>query len=110
MHIIHDQIFHYRHLNTNIVDIEIKDTQEIRSSVDAQRSRFHQLISGQRALIGHASLEPTMWWFRNNFSVLRYESLAVQETDMFRMLHNVDAIVSQKNDILQSISYTTTTI
>ncbi len=99
MHSIHDQLFHYKHLNTNIIDLEIKDAQEIQSFVDAQRSRFHQLISGQRALVGHASLEPTMWWFRNNFSSIRYESLAVQQTDMFRMLHNVDAIVNRKNDI-----------
>jgi len=76
------------------VDIEKEKEQEIKSFVDAQRTHFHQMISGQRALVDHASLEPTMQWFQNSFSSIRYETLVTQQTDMFRMLHNVDAIVS----------------
>jgi len=94
MHSIYDQLFHYKHLNVIAVDIEKEKEQEIKSFVDAQRTRFHQMISGQRALVDHASLEPTMWWFQNSFSSIRYETLVTQQTDMFRMLHNVDAIVS----------------
>jgi hypothetical protein len=95
MHSIYDQLFHYEHLDVVAVDIEKENEQEIKSFVDAQRARFHLLISGQRTLVGHASLEPTMWWFQNKFSSIRYETLLAQQTDMFRMLHNVDAIVSR---------------
>jgi hypothetical protein len=94
MHSIHDQLFHYEHLDVIAINIEKEDKKEIKSFVDAQRTRFHHLISGQQALIGHASLEPTMWWSQNNFSSIRYKTLNAQQTDMFRMLHNVDAIVS----------------
>ena len=68
MHSIYDQLFHREHLDVVTVDIEKENAEEIKSFVDAQRSRFHQLISSQRTLVGHASLEPTMWWFQNNFS------------------------------------------
>jgi len=94
MHSIYDQLFHYEHLDVIAIDIEKENEQEIKSFVDVQRARFHLLISGQRTLVGHASLEPTMWWFQNKFSSIRYETLLAQQTDMFRMLHNVDAIVS----------------
>ncbi len=94
MHIIHDKLFHYEHLDVTVVDMEKENEQEMKSFLDAQRSHFHQLISGQRALVGHASLEPTMWWFQNNFSSIRYGTLVGQQVDIFRMLHNIDAIVS----------------
>lgn len=96
MHSIYDRLFHYQHLDMVAIDIQKEKEPEpdIKSFVDAQRARFHQLISGQRALIGAVSLEPTMWWFQNSFSSVRYETLLTQETDVFRMLHNIDAIVS----------------
>jgi hypothetical protein len=81
-------------LNIVVVDIEESKEQEIKSFADGQRNRFHQLISAQRILVGHASLEPTMWWFKNEFSSVRYSTLVDQQIDIFRMLHNIDAIVS----------------
>lgn len=91
MHSIYDRLFHYAHL-TIAVDKPVDE--EIKSFVDAQRSRFHQLVSIQRALVVHASLEPTLWWFRNRFSSSRYDTLVGHQIDLFRMLHNIDAIVS----------------
>jgi hypothetical protein len=35
-----------------------------------------------------------MWWFQNKFPSVRYDTLAEQQIDMFRMLHNLDVIVS----------------
>jgi len=105
MHSIYDELFHHKHLDTTTVDIEKDNEQKIKSFVDAPRFRFHQLISGQRALVGHASLEPTMWWFHNNFPTIRYETLLVQQTDMFRMLHNIDAIVSLIKFFYKSILF-----
>jgi hypothetical protein len=99
MHSIYDQLFHYKHLEITTVDIEKEkvaeeEEEEIKSFVDAQRARFHQLISGQRALVGTVALEPTLWWFYNSFSSTRHETLVAQECDVFFMLHNIDAIVS----------------
>jgi hypothetical protein len=94
MHSIHDQLFHYVHLDVTVIDVEKKNRKEIKSFADAQRSRFHQLISSQRVLIKHALLEPMMWWFQNKFPSVRYDTLAEQQIDMFRMLHNLDVIVS----------------
>jgi len=96
MHSIYDQLFHYKHLDMSTeIELEDKNAQEIKSFLDAQRNRFHQLISSQRLLVEHAALEPTMWWFRNHFSSVRYQSLVSQQVDIFRMLHNIDAIVCE---------------
>ncbi|CAF2892029.1 unnamed protein product [Rotaria sp. Silwood2] len=98
MHSIYDQMFPHENLDVDIIDVEKQNEQEIESFIDAQRSRFHQLISSQRVLVGHASLEPTMWWFQNRFSSSRYETLLEQQIDMFRMLHNIDAILMRINE------------
>jgi hypothetical protein len=94
MHSIYDQLFHHVHLTTLTIDVVKPVNEKIKSFADAQRSRFHQLVSIQRALVQHASLEPTLWWFRNRFSSSRYVTLVEQQIDLFRMLHNIDAIVS----------------
>jgi hypothetical protein len=94
MHSIYDQLFHQDQLDAVALDIEKQDDREIKSFIDAQRSRFHQLISSQRALVAQVSLEPTMWWFQNSFSSSRYDTLLQHQFDIFRMLHNIDAIVS----------------
>jgi hypothetical protein len=94
MHAIHDRLFHREELDAVTVEIQKENPEEIKSFVDAQRSRFHQLISSQRNLVGHASLEPTMWWFQNTFASLRYDTLVQHQIDVFRMLHDIDAIVS----------------
>ncbi|CAF0844236.1 unnamed protein product [Adineta steineri] len=93
MHAIYDKLFQNEQLDVTTVTIEKQTDQEITSFIDAQRSRFHQLISGQRSLIGNTSLEPSFWWFKNSFASDRYSMLAEQQTDMFRMLHNIDAIL-----------------
>lgn len=94
MHSIYDQLFNYKHDNNSNIEIETNEEQEIKSFLDAQRTRFHQLISGQRVLVTQASYEPTMWWFPNTFSSVRYDTLVSQQLDIFRMLHNIDTIVS----------------
>lgn len=104
MHLIYDRLFHADHDSILYMDTsessETKEPEgeeeeeEIKSFADAQRSRFHQLISTQRVLVQHASLEPTLWWFKNSFSSVPYAKLVDQQTDLFRMLHNIDAIVS----------------
>ena len=104
MHSIYDQLFHSEHDNILYMDTsesgeakeDEEEKEEIKSFADAQRSRFHLLISIQRALVQHASLEPTLWWFKNSFSSTRYVTLVDQQTDLFRMLHNIDAIVSNR--------------
>lgn len=84
--------------SSNDKEVEPEDEdEEITSFADAQRSRFHQLISTQRTLVQHASLEPTLWWFKNSFSTNRYSVLVDQQIDLFRMLHNIDAIVSDSH-------------
>ncbi|CAF0802510.1 unnamed protein product [Adineta steineri] len=93
MHAIYDKLFENEQLDVTIVDVEKQNEQGIKSFIDAQRSRFHQLISGQRALIGHTALEPTLWWSKNSFASDRYSMLAEQQIDMFRMLHNIDHIL-----------------
>ncbi|CAF3358711.1 unnamed protein product [Rotaria sp. Silwood1] len=98
MHSIYDQLSPHENLNVDIIDVEKQNEQEIKSFIDAQRSRFHQLISSQRVLVGHASLEPAMWWFHNSFSSIRYDTLVEQQIDMFRMLHNIDAILMRINE------------
>ena len=100
MHSIYDRLFDYKHGGTSSLEMEKSNEQEIKSFLDAQRTRFHQLISGQRILVEHASHEPTMWWSQNSFSVVRYQTLVSQQLDIFRMLHNVDAIVSDKRGSL----------
>lgn len=70
MHSIYDRLFHGEHDNilymdssesSNDKEVEPEDEdEEITSFADAQRSRFHQLISTQRTLVQHASLEPTL--------------------------------------------------
>ncbi|CAF3606759.1 unnamed protein product [Rotaria sordida] len=102
IHSIYDQLFPHENLEVDIIDVEKKNEQEIKSIIDTQRSRFHQLISSQRVLVGHASLEPTMWWFHNSFSSIRYDTLVEQQIDMFRMLHNIDTILTRINECVNN--------
>lgn len=92
---IYDQLLPDESSDLNIIEIEKANEEEVKSFVDTQRSRFHQMISSQRGLVRQAALEPTMWWFHNSFSLSRYETLVEQQVDIFRMLHNIDAIVSR---------------
>ncbi|CAF5210237.1 unnamed protein product, partial [Rotaria magnacalcarata] len=93
MHSIYGQFLPDDNSDISIINVEIQNEQEVKSFIDTQRSRFHQLISSQRTLVGHVALEPTLWWFHNTFSTARYETLVQQQVDMFRMLHNIDAIL-----------------
>ncbi|CAF1406378.1 unnamed protein product [Rotaria sordida] len=102
MHSIYDQLAPHENLDIEIIDVEKKNEQEIKSVIDAQRSRFQQLISSQRILVGHAALEPTMWWFHNNFSSIRYDTLVEQQVNMFRMLYNIDAILMHINECIDN--------
>jgi hypothetical protein len=89
---VYDQFFHHEHARRTSITID--QQQEIKLSIDLQRRHFHELISSQRTLLNHASLEPSIWWFNYGFSSDRYNILIQQELDMFRMLHNMYATVS----------------
>ena len=95
MRSIHNRLFHHENPNTTTNDdVEISAVAKIQSVASAYRSRFHRLISLQRFLLGHASLEPSMCWSRNKFSPELFRKLTLQQTDIFQMLHNIDTIVS----------------
>lgn len=48
----------------------------------------------QRLLVSYASLEPSYWWLKNDFSSSRYKILVEQQIDIYRMLHNINSSVS----------------
>jgi hypothetical protein len=93
MYEVYHQLFHYEHLEKDI-SIHFDNKNEIKSFIDKQRSSFQQLINSQRILVLNASIEPSCFWFKNQFSSSRYNLIVQQQIDMFRMLHNIDAAVS----------------
>jgi hypothetical protein len=92
MHSIYDQLFHHTHSNESLIHLEL-DKQNMESFIDFQRSYFHRLISFQRTLVEHASIEPTLWWINNTFSTKLYNTLVQEQINLFRILHNIDATV-----------------
>jgi hypothetical protein len=92
MHSIYDQLFHHYHSRESLLHLELEE-KTIQSFIDTHRSHFHRLISLQRILVEHASLEPTLWWINNAFSTKRYNALVQEQMNIFRMLHNIDATV-----------------
>ena len=94
MHLIYDQLFHFQHFGQASVDVE-KQEEEIESFFDAHQNDFQQLITTQRALLGHASLEPRFWCFNNNFSTNRYTTLIQQQIVILENLHSIDRAVSE---------------
>jgi len=93
MYEVYHQLFHYEHLEKDI-SIHFDNKNELKSFIDKQRSSFQQLISSQRILVLNASIEPSFFWFKNQFSSSRYNLIVQQQIDIFRMLHNIDATVS----------------
>jgi hypothetical protein len=93
MEFIYNKLFHHENSGEVALDVE-KEEEEIKSFFDTQRNHFHQLITTQRTLVGHASVEPTFWWFNNNFSTIRYTSLVQQQIDMFQSLYSIDTAVT----------------
>ena len=59
IHSIYDQLFHHDHSHESHIHLELEQ-RKVEPFIDAQLSRFHRLISFQRTLIEHASLEPTL--------------------------------------------------
>ncbi|CAF1673785.1 unnamed protein product, partial [Rotaria sordida] len=104
MHSIYDQLFHHNHSRESIIRLELEQ-QKIESFIDVQRSCFHHLISLQRTLVEHASLEPTFWWINNNFSTKYYNVLIQQQINIFKMLHNIDATLMRINEYSQRIEH-----
>jgi hypothetical protein len=94
MHSIYDQLFHYEHFGQVSVDVKKQEEEEIESFFDTHQNNFQQLLSTERILLGHASLEPRFWCFNNNFSTTRYTSLVQQQIDIFQILHSIDRAVS----------------
>ncbi len=92
MHSIYDKLFHHNHTHESRIHLELEE-KIMESFIDSQRSHFHHLITVQRILVEHASLEPTLWWVNNAFSTKRYNALVQQQINTFNMLHNIDATV-----------------
>jgi uncharacterized protein YhaN len=103
IHSAYDQFFQHQHLEE--FSINIDQQQKVKSHFDTQRNRFHQMISAQRTLIGHASREPSLWWFNYIFSPSRYSVLAQQQLDIFRILHSMNATVSKRKNVNHSFSH-----
>jgi hypothetical protein len=92
MHSVYDQLFHHDHSRESLILLELEE-QEIKSFTTTQRNHFHRLISQQRTLLAHASLEPTLWWVNNAFSKKRYSALIQQQMNIFKILNNIDGTV-----------------
>jgi len=86
MHEVYDELFHDKHFS-----ICLNNENEMKSFLHKQRPKFQQLISFQRIFVANASIEPTFFWFKNDFSSNRYEKIVPRQIDMFRILHNIDA-------------------
>ncbi|CAF5145596.1 unnamed protein product, partial [Rotaria sp. Silwood1] len=67
-----------------LIDVEVKPF------FDSYQLEFHRLMNIQQILLGYASLEPTFWWFKNNFPIARYTLLVQQQSDMFQLLQIID--------------------
>lgn len=93
MHKVYDELFHHEHVE-NKNSIYLENENEIESFLIEQRSIFQQLIISQRIFVSNASIEPTFFWFKNEFSSSRYNLIVQQQIHIFRMLHNIDAAVS----------------
>jgi hypothetical protein len=93
MHEVYHQLFHHQYLE-NGISISFENENKIKSFLDKQRSTFQQLITSQRISVLNASIEPTFFWFKNEFSSSRYNLIVQQQIDLFRILHNIDAAVS----------------
>lgn len=101
MHEVYDQLFHHQHSDEEMkqFSIDLNNQNEIKSFLDKQRTKFHQLISFQRIFVANASIEPTFFWFKNDFSSNRYEKIVQQQIDIFRILHNIDVALIRLNQI-----------
>jgi len=85
MNEVYDELFCHKHLS-----ICLNNDNEIKSFLDKQRAKFQQLITCQRLFVVNASIEPTFFWFKNDFSSNRYDKIVQQQIDIFRILHNID--------------------
>lgn len=92
MHVIYDKLFHYDHTHDSFIQVDLKEKKS-QSFSNAERNLFHRLISLQRTLVKHASLEPTLWWVNNAFSSKLYNTLVEQQTNTYRMLLSIDESV-----------------
>jgi hypothetical protein len=102
MHEVYAKLFHHQHLK-NEISISFENENQIKSFLDKQRSTFQQLIISQRISVSNASIEPTFFWFKNEFSSSRYNLIVQQQIDIFRILHNIDAAVSFISNKIQHI-------
>ncbi|CAF4839179.1 unnamed protein product [Rotaria sp. Silwood1] len=85
-----EQVFHQNDKNEcsansdELIDVEVKPF------FDSYQLEFHRLMNIQQILLGYASLEPTFWWFKNDFPIARYTLLAQQQSNMFQLLQIID--------------------
>ncbi|CAF4173588.1 unnamed protein product [Rotaria sp. Silwood2] len=84
------QVFHQNDEYDSLTNGDEQIDIEIRPFLDRYQLEFHQLMNTQQILLGYASLEPTFWWFKNDFPTARYTLLAQQQRNMFWLLQNID--------------------
>ncbi|CAF3245551.1 unnamed protein product [Rotaria sp. Silwood2] len=84
------QVFRQNDKNESSTNSDEQIDIEIKPFFDSYQNEFHRLMNTQQILLGYASLEPTFWWFKNDCPTARYTLLAQQQSDMFRLLQNID--------------------
>jgi hypothetical protein len=85
--------------------IDQQEEENKKSSFQIKRDDIYQLITAQRALIEHSSIEPSLWCLHNNFSTNRYKILVQQEIDIFQLLFCINTTVSIKNIFVYYLFY-----
>ncbi|CAF1021837.1 unnamed protein product [Rotaria sordida] len=104
IHSVYDKLFYHNNSQECCIHLELEEKQ-IESFINDERSHFHRLISLQRTLVEHASLEPTIWWINNGFSTKFYNILTQQQIDTYRMLHNIDEALIRINEFSKIIEH-----
>ncbi|CAF1053029.1 unnamed protein product [Rotaria sp. Silwood1] len=104
MHSVYATLFHYNNLKEYCIHLELEE-KEMESFINDERSYFHRLISLQRTLVEHASLEPTLWWINKGFSTKFYSILTQQQIDTYRMLHSIDEALMRINEFSKIIEH-----
>ncbi|CAF1032359.1 unnamed protein product [Adineta steineri] len=89
IHSVYDHLFQQQDSKQQSIDVD--QHEETKFNIDPERNHFHRLITSQRTLVQSTALEPSFLWFNYGFSSSRYHTLALQQHDMFRILHSMHA-------------------
>ncbi|UJR18462.1 hypothetical protein I4U23_005367 [Adineta vaga] len=91
IHCVYDKVFQHEH--SDKMSTDFSNRTDVEAFFNIQRSRFHQLINNQRTLVDNASIEPSFHWLNKGFSKTRYRIFIQQQTDLYRMLNNINTAV-----------------